>query len=658
MPAVAARANCSPSVGGGLARLGVEIPHAPRGGRRRNRSGTTTTARTPCAGERLQVVVDVRLQPRHLRRPGARLPDEVELGARRRARAPATSRAVSRCCAAYRPSRRGPDASFIDSGIECAVKTSRASSRTSAGSVASAARTCVDVGGDETRVVEVVPQLDQLRRAVTGDRRAWARSSRYCRQPEYDAGRAGREHQRACDAVVAHLPHRVGDVRLPVAVAPVDRQVDAVRREVRSQRGDQRAVLRVDRRHAAEVLVVLGDLGQPLVGHAAAAGDVAQERHDVVVALRAAEGQEQQGVVRHVRLRPPSRGSRRRRGSISPVVAGNQSDSSASGAAGDRLGVRRCPSRAAPARPTRPRTARSRGCSWPPSCGSARRRSRLTRMLAAGRARARGSATVGLEPGLGHAHPVVGRPGDAGVEGRARRSSRRRRRTAAASPRPATSSENADTCTAVATSSHGASRKPPPRQDAGANPIECSTPSRPSTCSRTRSASESRCSWSATSSSTTGAGSGSFARDPLDQRHPAEAGEHDLRALLLREPGDRERDRGVGDDAGDQQPLAVEQCPIVRSPSRGRRRPGARRRRRTPRRPRRGRPRHRRPRPRGRTGRAGRRRGSPSRRASASPAVMSVSMKPGAITFAVIDRLPSSRAIERASPIRPALLAA
>ena len=37
---------------------------------------------------------------------------------------------------------------------------------------------------------------------------------------------------------------------------------------------------------------------------------------------------------------------------------------------------------------------------------------------------------------------------------------------------------------------------------------------------------------------------------------------------------------------------------------------------------------------------------------------MSVSMKPGAITLAVIERLPSSRAIERASPIRPALLAA
>ena len=34
------------------------------------------------------------------------------------------------------------------------------------------------------------------------------------------------------------------------------------------------------------------------------------------------------------------------------------------------------------------------------------------------------------------------------------------------------------------------------------------------------------------------------------------------------------------------------------------------------------------------------------------------STKPGATTFAVMSRLPSSRAIERASPTRPALLAA
>ena len=38
---------------------------------------------------------------------------------------------------------------------------------------------------------------------------------------------------------------------------------------------------------------------------------------------------------------------------------------------------------------------------------------------------------------------------------------------------------------------------------------------------------------------------------------------------------------------------------------------------------------------------------------SVSTAVMSVSMKPGATTFAVIERDPSSRVSDRAMPTRP-----
>jgi hypothetical protein len=48
-------------------------------------------------------------------------------------------------------------------------------------------------------------------------------------------------------------------------------------------------------------------------------------------------------------------------------------------------------------------------------------------------------------------------------------------------------------------------------------------------------------------------------RDPFDEPHPAEAGEHDLRALLLRHLRDVEAQRGVGDHTGDEQSLAVEQ---------------------------------------------------------------------------------------------------
>ena len=45
-------------------------------------------------------------------------------------------------------------------------------------------------------------------------------------------------------------------------------------------------------------------------------------------------------------------------------------------------------------------------------------------------------------------------------------------------------------------------------------------------------------------------------------------------------------------------------------------------------------------------------------RSSVRAAVMSVSMNPGATTLAVMLRVPSSRVIDRASPTRPALLAA
>ena len=68
--------------------------------------------------------------------------------------------------------------------------------------------------------------------------------------------------------------------------------------EVLAQRVQQRAVLRVDRADPAEQEVVLPDLLEPLPGDAAAARDVLQERDDVVRALGAAEGEQQQGVVR------------------------------------------------------------------------------------------------------------------------------------------------------------------------------------------------------------------------------------------------------------------------------------------------------------------------------------------------------------------------
>ena len=100
------------------------------------------------------------------------------------------------------------------------------------------------------------------------------------------------------DPVVPHLPQRVGEVRVPVAVAPVDRQVEAGGPEVLLDRGDERAVLVVDRAAATEEEVVLADLLETLPRDAASAGDVLQERDDVLGLLGPAERDEQQRVVR------------------------------------------------------------------------------------------------------------------------------------------------------------------------------------------------------------------------------------------------------------------------------------------------------------------------------------------------------------------------
>ena len=70
--------------------------------------------------------------------------------------------------------------------------------------------------------------------------------------------------------------------------------------------------------------------------------------------------------------------------------------------------------------------------------------------------------------------------------------------------------EYADTCTACATSGHGPWRNFPPSSVSGLpNAIEWTTPSSPSTCSRTASASPSRWDSSVTSSSSTGGSVGS-----------------------------------------------------------------------------------------------------------------------------------------------------
>ena len=122
--------------------------------------------------------------------------------------------------------------------------------------------------------------------------------------------RAGDQRDDPAGAVGVRGRQGVRRVRLPVAVAPHHRQVDAAPGELVGERLLQRQVLAVDRARAAEVVVVLGDHREPLVGDVLPGGDVAQERQHVVGTVRAPEREEQQRVVRGDGARGRSRTAR------------------------------------------------------------------------------------------------------------------------------------------------------------------------------------------------------------------------------------------------------------------------------------------------------------------------------------------------------------
>src|SRR5690242_9939045 len=84
---------------------------------------------------------------------------------------------------------------------------------------------------------------------------------------------------------------------MPVAIAPIDRELWPVTLQFFFERGDQYAVLFVDGTLAAEVMVVLCNFEHPLARNIAPAQHVFEERNDVVRLLRTAEGQDHYGVV-------------------------------------------------------------------------------------------------------------------------------------------------------------------------------------------------------------------------------------------------------------------------------------------------------------------------------------------------------------------------
>ena len=115
-------------------------------------------------------------------------------------------------------------------------------------------------------------------------------------------------------------------------------------------------------------------------------------------------------------------------------------------------------------------------------------------------------------------------------------------------------------CIATATSSHWAARKSSPRHTAGANPIECSTPSTRPHFSASASRTATRCSGTVTSSSYTSMPSPSLraVRSVSESARPAPVSTMSAPSCWasLRHA---EGERRVGEDAGDHDVLAVEQ---------------------------------------------------------------------------------------------------
>ena len=100
---------------------------------------------------------------------------------------------------------------------------------------------------DETGMVVIEAQLVEARSVVAHRFARLGKVLAVLATAAVRRERRGGKHERIGHTVVTHLRDRVSQVGLPVAVAEVDRQLNAHRVEFAAQRVDQRFVLIVDR---------------------------------------------------------------------------------------------------------------------------------------------------------------------------------------------------------------------------------------------------------------------------------------------------------------------------------------------------------------------------------------------------------------------------
>ena len=111
----------------------------------------------------------------------------------------------------------------------------------------------------------------------------------------------GRRHKgkRSVNAVLFHLPQGFRQHGMPVTVSPIHRQLRTVLRQFLLQSRDQFPNLLVDRALAAEVVIVLGDCQHAFAPNIPSSQHVFEEWDHLFRRFRAAEGNNENGVVIH-----------------------------------------------------------------------------------------------------------------------------------------------------------------------------------------------------------------------------------------------------------------------------------------------------------------------------------------------------------------------
>src|SRR6185369_1424622 len=99
----------------------------------------------------------------------------------------------------------------------------------------------------------------------------------------------GHKREGVLNAIISHATDGVDEHRMPIAIAPVDRQSWAIPLELFFECRDQISILLVDWTDATEHLVVLRNAEHPFARHIPAAQDVLEERHHIVHSFRPAE---------------------------------------------------------------------------------------------------------------------------------------------------------------------------------------------------------------------------------------------------------------------------------------------------------------------------------------------------------------------------------